>query len=295
MGFNSKRRTTKIFGFIVCILIASLSTFAFIGCEDQKAKRDKNEVIEDAVLAYGEVGFQDEDVKDYIDEIFYVAGDEGEVWQDIFDYWDYANNNLKVNMGILPDGLPDDDSKAIVVLGFELNADGTMQDELIGRLKVTLDSANKYPNAYVICTGGGTAKNNKDVTEAGLMGEWLVNNGLDESRLIIENKSMTTAQNAEFSYDIIMDKYPQIKYVAIVSSSYHIAWGSLLFESAFLRVAYANELDDSLHVISNAAYETSNDKYKDTLRFETGGMLQMIGDNDTAMKLYTGTKVEELE
>ncbi len=35
---------------------------------------------------------------------------------------------------------------------------------------------------------------------------------------------MTTAQNAEFSYKIILDKYPSIDSIAIVSSSYHIAW-----------------------------------------------------------------------
>ena len=59
---------------------------------------------------------------------------------------------------------------ALVILGQRLKADGSMKDELIRRLKVGLDVSEQYPNAYVVCTGGGTAKENKEVTEAGQMG-----------------------------------------------------------------------------------------------------------------------------
>ena len=74
------------------------------------------------------------------------------------DYWNYANNELQVNVDTLPDNLPDGDNLVLAVLGFELNDDGTMQDELIERLTVALNCAEQYPNAYVLCTGGGTAK-----------------------------------------------------------------------------------------------------------------------------------------
>ena len=53
------------------------------------------------------------------------------------DYWNYANNELEVNVDRLPDDLPNDDTMALTVLCFELNDDGTMQDELmlhIGRI-----------------------------------------------------------------------------------------------------------------------------------------------------------------
>ena len=70
----------------------------------------------------------------------------GETWGGIMDYWDYANSELQVNTDKLPDDLPDDDSLCIVVLGFELNDDGSMQDELIGRLNVAMKCAEQYPN-----------------------------------------------------------------------------------------------------------------------------------------------------
>lgn len=96
----------------------------------------------------------------------------------------------------LPENLPQDDSLALVILGGGLNADGSMKDELIRRLNVGLDCAEQYPNAYVVCTGGATAKENKDVTEAGQMGAWLLENGLEEDRLILEDRSRSTIENA---------------------------------------------------------------------------------------------------
>ena len=45
-------------------------------------------------------------------------------------YGDYVNTDMNVNV----DGLPNDDSLCITVLGFALNDDGTMKDELVGRL-----------------------------------------------------------------------------------------------------------------------------------------------------------------
>jgi len=55
-----------------------------------------------------------------------------------------------INKDSLPGNLPGDDSLALVILGQGLNADGSMKDELIRRLKVGLDCSEQYPNAYVV-------------------------------------------------------------------------------------------------------------------------------------------------
>jgi len=55
-----------------------------------------------------------------------------------------------INKDSLPGNLPRDDSLALVILGQGLNADGSMKDELIRRLKVGLDCSEQYPNAYVV-------------------------------------------------------------------------------------------------------------------------------------------------
>ena len=253
--------------------------------------RSADTIIEDIIAYHGSYGKQaDGKVNELLAELSNIDERQGKLWADIIDYWNYANDELEVHKDKLPDDLPQDDSLCIVVLGFELNQDGTMKDELIGRLKVAKACAEQYPNAYIVCTGGGTAKNNPDATEADLMGNWLLENGLDEKRLIIENRSLTTAENARFSYGILLNEHPQVNSVAIVSSSYHIAWGSLLFESEFMRIASEQETPE-IHVISNCAYDTVNDDYKlsEILRWETGGMMQLIGNNDRAMEYYTNT------
>ena len=255
---------------------------------DSISVRTDKEVIQDIIIYHGCYGDKaDAKVTELLNELRSIDSRKGKLWTDIMDYWDYANNELEVNIDKLPDNLPNDDTMALTVLGFELNDEGTMQDELIGRLTVALACAEQYPNAYVICTGGGTAKNNPDVTEGGLMGEWLLEHGLDEKRLIIEDKSHTTAENASNSYDILLKDYPQVNSVVLISSSYHIAWGSLLFESAFMRSA-SEKQSPEIHVISNCSCQIENDIYiwSEILRWETGGMLQMIGNDELAMQYY---------
>ena len=292
---DQKTSDGKVFGYLTSFFLIIILTMAgFTGrvpAADEslsEAGRTADVVIEELITYHGCYGDEaDGKVEELLRELSEMDPRQGKLWTEIMDYWEYANTELPVNLEKLPEDLPQDDSLCIAVLGFELNDDGTMQDELIGRLETALACAEQYPNACVVCTGGGTAKDNPDVTEAGLMGEWLIAHGLDEERLIIEDKSLTTAQNAEFSYAILRQDYPQVDSVAIISSSYHIAWGALLFEAAFLRSASENGTPE-IHVISNCGYPIENDIYKwsEILRWETGGMLQMIGDDELAMQYY---------
>ena len=179
----------------------------------------------------------------------------GTLWERIMEYWFYTNNEMEIYPEVLPDGLPEDDRLCIVVLGFQLESDGSMAQELIGRCQVALDSAKKYPNAYVAVTGGGTATVNTAATEAGAMAAWFREQGLDEKRLIIEDASLTTDQNAKFTGAILMEQYPQVQSLAIVSSDYHIPLGSMMFqEFALLQEAESGRMPFA--VISNAAYRT---------------------------------------
>ena len=62
----------------------------------------------------------------------------GTLWRGIMDYWTQADMDMPYSKKELPDTLPDDDTLCITVLGYQLNADGSMQAELIGRLKTAL-------------------------------------------------------------------------------------------------------------------------------------------------------------
>ena len=192
-------------------------------------------------------------IREKIAELKELDPDLGAMWENIMLYWDYANTELPVNLHTLPEDLPQDNSLCLVVLGFQLLPDGSMSPELIGRCETALAAAEQYPNAYVAVTGGGTAYGNSAVTEAGVMADWLIANGVDESRLIVENRSLTTAENATYLTAILMERYPSIRSLAIISSDYHIAMGSILFNTTAQIEAYRRG-EAPFAVVSNAAW-----------------------------------------
>ena len=248
-----------------------------------------HDLSREIILYYGSYGKEPGGKTEaLLEELETIDPMEAALWDEITDYWDYVNEEMPVYDERLPEDLPQGDDLCIIVLGFELNDDGSMQEELLERLRVALNCAEQYPNAYVLCTGGGTARQNDKVTEAGLMGEWLLAHGLEKDRLILEDHSRTTAQNALFSYEILLRDHPMVDSVVLVSSHYHIPWGALLFESAFLKTA-AEQGTPEIHVIAGCACPVVNEKYSDVRRFETGGMLQLIEEDDLAMEYYRGT------
>lgn len=181
----------------------------------------------------------------------------GKAWEGILDYWTYADTDMQVNVGAVPDGLPEDDSLCIVVLGFQLGPYGEMLSELQGRCQIALEAAQKYPNAWIAVTGGGTAKENKAVTEASVMAAWLMENGVSGERIITEDLSMTTGQNAQYTTAILAERYPQVKNLVMVTSDYHVPLGCLLFTETALLYEYEHgELPFS--VISNAGFPATD-------------------------------------
>ena len=109
---------------------------------------------------------------------------------------------------------------------------------------------------------------------------------MDEKRVIVENKSLTTAQNAIYTYDILTEQYPQVKQLAIVSSDYHIATGALLFGAeAILRAEAIGE--EKLAVVSNAAYKAPSGTL--STMFQAGALIELSGDVETAFEIYYDT------
>ncbi len=194
---------------------------------------------------------------------------QGKTWEAIMTCWAWANEEMTVTTDILPDGLPADDSLCIVVLGYGLEKDGSMKPELVERLKVALKSAEKYPEAYVLCTGGETGRV-PGVTEAGQMGLWLLSQGLGEDRLILEMDALSTTENAQNSCRILWQDYPQVKNLAIVSSDYHIRWGTVCFQTAALYgTGYQGK--PALEILGNAGWDTGNPN-RDTMYSQAWGV-----------------------
>ena len=264
---------------MLCVLIA------LAGCGKPAADPKRVEkIVEEIAVDYGTYGAEAKDRTDtLIKELSGINPDAGTRWRAILDLWMSPELGKPLHYDVLPDGLPDTDELCVVVLGFQLNPDGSMKEELVQRLTVALHSLEKYPNAYVVCTGGGTAAENASASEAGEMAKWLEANGIAKEKIIVEDTSVTTAQNAIFTYDILTSLYPSVKKLAIVSSDYHIATGELLFraEAALRANAPGNE---KLEVVSNAAWKAPSGSL--SAMFQAGALIELFGDVKTAFEIY---------
>ena len=262
---------------ILSLLMALLMLFGTISFAEKQSERDDEVIrsqIERAVVSYAANGTRDEEA---LSALASLNPSLGEKWMRIMDLWETP---VTVNEA-LPDGLPDDDSLCLVGLGFQLNPDGTMREELVERLKVMLAASEKYPNAVIVCTGGGTAADDQTATEAGRMAEWLEAHGVNPSRLIVEDHSLTTAQNAIYTFNILSERYPQVKQIAMISSDYHIATGTLLFGAeAILR-------GSAIEVVSNASWHAPGGTL--SVLFQAGALIELSGDVETAFEIYYET------
>lgn len=198
--------------------------------------------------------------------------DSARAWREILEVWRWSVEDLEVNWDVLPDGLPQDDSLCIVVMGFRLNYGGAMDPELVSRLEVALASAEKYPNAYIACAGGGTAPSNPYVTEAGQMAKWLEEQGIDPARIIVEGRSISTEENAMFTYQILARDYPQVTSIALVSSDYHLRRCHLLFRAA----ALLPEPDLPYTVVGDACFEAGYEGTQEGYIEETTNLGRML-------------------
>ena len=249
--------------------------------------RASGEIVEELAVYYGSYGDESEArIAELLGELRAADPDAADRWTRIMELWKTANAGLPLNYDVLPDGLPDTDALCIVVLGFQLNPDGSMRGELVERLRVALRSAEKYPNAFVVCTGGGTAAEDASATEAGRMADWLTENGLSPERVLVEDRSLTTAQNAVYTFELLRERCPQVTQLAIVSSDYHIATGTLLFGAeAILTAPKAGQ--ETVSVVSNAAWRAPSGTL--STMFQAGALIELSGDTETAFDIYFDT------
>ena len=221
-------------------------------------------LVSDMVYAYADR--QDdaaEIIRDDLEQLNALDPALGALWGKIMPLWSEINRALVIHDSVLPDGLPEDESLCIVVLGFQLHPDGSMAEELRGRCETALRCAEKYPKALIAVTGGGTAWQNPNATEAGVMAAWLTEHGVDASRILVEAESRTTADNAVFTSALLRERHPEVKSLAIVTSDYHMPLGVLLLQEEALLAEYeTGTLPFS--VVSNAALDTGGRISPDT-------------------------------
>lgn len=108
-------------------------------------------------------------------------------------------------------------NETLIVLGCKVYGERASLS-LMERLEAAYDYMETYPNTVCVVSGGqGIGEN---ISEAECMYRYLVNKGIDGSRIYKEEQSTSTRENIEFSLQVIKgNDLPQD--IAIATSEYH--------------------------------------------------------------------------
>lgn len=114
----------------------------------------------------------------------------------------------------------------VIILGARLYGD-IPSPALLERLEVARVFLTDNKDVKVVVSGGQGI--NEDIPEAHAMENYLVKNGIDKDRIIIEDKSTSTFENLKLSLDIIrkVDSRESIR-ILIATNKFHIFRAKIL-------------------------------------------------------------------
>jgi uncharacterized SAM-binding protein YcdF (DUF218 family) len=110
---------------------------------------------------------------------------------------------------------PEKDLDYIIVLGAQVRNDGPSR-VLRYRLEAAFDYLKNNPDTLCIVSGGQGS--NEIMSEAEAMKKYLTESGINEKRIIMEDKSTDTNENIRFSRKLL----PEGARVGIVTSNFHL-------------------------------------------------------------------------
>lgn len=125
---------------------------------------------------------------------------------------------IAVHSGTDVTGQPD----LMMIFGCQVKRDGP-SILLRDRLDTALAYLEEHPDLPVLVTGG--KGDDEHVAEAQAMKDYLVERGIDESRVTMEDQSRNTRQNLVFSKDVLrrQDKDAGELHILVVSNGFHLA------------------------------------------------------------------------
>lgn len=116
----------------------------------------------------------------------------------------------------------------VVVLGAAVRGK-TMTLALYQRMEKSLEYLNKYPDIKVVVSGGKGP--GEDIPEAKAMKDFLLEHGISEARIIVEDKSKNTMENLKNTKKILDKLYGKRKFeIALVTNNFHIFRAKMLAE-----------------------------------------------------------------
>lgn len=119
---------------------------------------------------------------------------------------------------------PEQNLEYVIVLGAGIRGSQPTRP-LILRMQTALEYMKANPDTMLIASGGQGV--DEDYSEAFVIGQYLMKNGIPQERILLEDKSTSTKENIENSFRIIGETSGN---VGIISNGFHIYRATLLAE-----------------------------------------------------------------
>ena len=118
---------------------------------------------------------------------------------------------------------------AIIVLGAQVKPDGTPSIQLQWRIDAAAEAWQERNCTVVVCGAQGT---NEPATEASVMRDELIQQGVPEEAILLDDKSFNTKQNIANAIALLEGR--EVSRVLIVTSDYHLPRAMALAKDAGL-------------------------------------------------------------
>lgn len=126
-----------------------------------------------------------------------------------------------MNKGTKPKA--DGKSNYAIVLGAKVNPGAVPSKSLKNRLDAAAEYTKQYPHVQLIVSGG--QGDDEDEAEAVVMRDYLIEQGIEEHRLIVEKKSTSTYENIKFSSQFIPLNQEKI---TLITNDFHLARAQMI-------------------------------------------------------------------
>ena len=122
------------------------------------------------------------------------------------------------------------DPQAMVVLGCRVMPEGHPSILLQDRLDAALEYWEAHPEVTVVVSGGQGS--NEPTSEARCMADYLMDGGVPEDQILLEDRSHNTKENLLYSKELLAAEGIQVEYadVLVVSNGFHLTRTRMLAE-----------------------------------------------------------------
>lgn len=108
---------------------------------------------------------------------------------------------------------------AIIVFGAGIRGEA-LSENLTNRLNAAVTYHEKNPNAFIVVSGGQGPE--EDITEALAMEKYLVGQGIPQNKILKEEQATSTAENFQYSKELLEDVFEENLSVAFITNDYHV-------------------------------------------------------------------------